>query len=96
MQTKPSLLFPFTVCKSHGGRLDDRSFVLGVQFGAAHSQMVNGEPLIEGYYDSELTQQIDLAAMHSGYLMRSSVDSDTPEWTYIWLVRQPRDGDLVA
>jgi hypothetical protein len=82
------LVFPFIVCASQGGPYDDQAFVAGARFGALTARAEAGEPRIESYEAPAMVPQIDLLAMHYGYVLAVEPWEVAPdEWVRVVLTQ---------
>ncbi len=77
------MVFPFVVTASNGGIYDDEAFVAGCQFGQIENELSMSMP-VDRYVYTPLVPQVDLAAMHHGYIMTATPWEDAPdEWTLV-------------
>lgn len=84
-----SILMPFVVCASNGGPLEDQAFICGVQFGQIWQLFHTHPPLVLSLYvNSLIVPQLDLLAMHCGYVFKAQPWEDRPdEWTLVSFTR---------
>lgn len=85
-------MYPFVVTQENGGPYEAAAFVAGAEYGYLDALMEVGRPSIERYVAPELVKQLDLAAMHRGYVLTSEPWDEHPdEWTLVTLVRRPAE-----
>lgn len=87
------LAIPFVVCTSEGGPFDDEAFVAGVQVGEAMTTLRSLRALDAAesgrvWVDKRLRKQLDLVAMHYGYVAEvEEVDDPDCESMWVWFVQ---------
>lgn len=80
------LLYPFVVCKSNGGPFDDEAFCAGFRAGEISQMLAAGRHLHATEIHvpavaTEITGQLDLIALHHGYLMdKPEISGQWPQW----------------
>lgn len=76
------LVLPFVCCKTHGGLLEDKSFVAGANFGRIYSELQDPECVYySDYVIPEMVRQYDLIAMEQGFKMDAEPWDEKPdEW----------------
>jgi hypothetical protein len=83
------LVMPFVVCDDNGGPLDAHSFVCGVRYGALAERLAL--PWLQGhseYVEPDLVAQLDLLAMHLGWVMEVTPWGEHPdEWVFVSFAR---------
>lgn len=82
------LVMPFIVVTSHGGPYDDVSFVAGCRYAAVAAALAEKPASYESYEYPALLPQLDLLAMHEGYVMETEPWDEHPEdWTLVRFTR---------
>ena len=80
------LVMPFVVCRSYGGPFDDGAFVAGFELGYISGLLEHHPAVVERYVRTANMPQLDLIAMHYGYLLESEPWAEYPdEWTWVKL-----------
>jgi hypothetical protein len=95
------LTVPFIACTSQGGPYDDLSFAAGFDLGQLFAQMEKATEPIKRYVRGPSFRQLDLLAMHRGWVLTMltgpDVDPDDEEWLEVELTHQDdRDPSCVA
>jgi hypothetical protein len=80
-------VFPLICVRSNGGPLDDEAFIAGIRYGQIHAALEDGSEGWQGYIETLLVKQVDLLAMHFGYLMVSGTWADDERWSLIHLTK---------
>ena len=82
-----SLVIPFVACHSQGGPYDDQSFVAGYQAGQLARSLaaaaVVGATEVKATVNSDLVKQLDLIAMHHGFIAVAEASDEAPTWTFV-------------
>jgi hypothetical protein len=85
------LAVPFICCQSNGGPYDDLSFAAGYQAGILDQEMKEGTQPVTATIQGSLFKQIDLLAMHRGWVLvmlaGPGIKTDDEEWVPIELTR---------
>lgn len=84
------LVVPFVACTSQGGPFDDESFVNGFDCGVLHTEMrilheVGGTPRARWVKPGTI-EQVDLLAMHNGFVVKRGETDDASECTWVEFV----------
>ncbi len=77
-----ALVYPFVCCISNGGVYDDDAFVAGARFGEINAALKAGPLLYETTVEPALIPQLDLLAMHTGYVMVHE-EAVSEAWEYV-------------
>lgn len=90
-----ALVYPYVVCVTAGGPYDDDSFVAGAQC-AEIDQLLGlaatiGASSFHKVVFAELVPQLDLVAMHYGYVMTHELWAADPEWSVVTFTRAEDD-----
>ena len=81
------MVMPIILAKTNGGPFDDAAVVAGMTCGALRQELAMTAALNtlphERYIDLRLIKQVDLIAMHHGYVLKLG-DIDEPSgWQYV-------------
>lgn len=83
-----SMVMPLVVVTSHGGPYDDSAFVAGARYGQLAERLVALPPTLESYEYPEMVAQLDLLAMHYGYVVTTEPWDEHPdEWVRVTFTR---------
>lgn len=82
-----ALVMPFVICQSKGGPFEDDAFVAGYECGGFDKALgaiaaVGGDGLSFTAHTSSLPQ-LELIAMHHGFLLEVDEFDDLPEWSLV-------------
>jgi hypothetical protein len=91
-ETGYELLYPFIVCKTHGGPYDDDTFVAGVQVGWVDRTLATAAALgitpVAFTARTVLLKQLELVGMAHDFPVMEMEDTDIHEWTLVTFYRE--------